>query len=259
MGWRTIQRRTGAVNDGTGYDAGVRATLVISGILVGMLAACGGHKPVPKRLVVEGDLGSWRFRRFQGPLVDVEVWVEGNTAEAFTASYITSDSEKRGRIEDQDLVNVFVTRYAKPEGVVRATVKFARRLAQEHHYQVEEEKIAGERTLTITSPTESWVLWPSKQYVVKIGGRGLPKVPKAMVASYADRYPSQLPGGSLEGALPPGPEQPKAEDNDKKDPYDANNPRPDLDKYDPKKTKIPERQVDSPPPPPTPPSKTKKK
>src|SRR5215475_1661454 len=99
--------------------------------------ACGGHPPIPRRGVVEGDLGSWKFRRFQGPLLDVEVWVEGNKAEAYSASYITADAEKRGRIEDRDLVNVFVTRFASPDGVVRAMVKLARRLAADNGYQVE--------------------------------------------------------------------------------------------------------------------------
>jgi len=61
-----------------------------------------------------------------------------------------------------------------------------------------------------------------------------------MVASYADRYPSLLPGGALEGPLPPGPDDgPKPET---KDPYDPKNPRPDLDKYDPKKPKLPDKK-----------------
>ena len=34
---------------------------------------CGGRPPVPKRLVVERDLEGWKYRRFQGPLLDVEV------------------------------------------------------------------------------------------------------------------------------------------------------------------------------------------
>lgn len=210
-------------------------------LAVAVVVGCGGHQPVPKRLVVEGDLGAWKFRRFQGPLVDVEVWIDGNRAEAYTASYLSDTAEKSGHPEDKDIVNVFVTKYDHPEGVVRATVKFARRLAQEQHYQVEEAKIAGERTLTISGPTESWVLWPSHQYVVKVGGRGLTKVPESMVESYAERFPSQLPGGSLEGPLPAGPDdEPKPKP---KDEYDPNNPRPDLDKYDPKKVKIPEKQV----------------
>src|ERR1043165_7116062 len=129
---------------------------------------CGGHPPVPPRGVVEADLGSWKFRRFQGPLLDVEVWVEGNKAEAYSASYITSDAEKRGRIEDRDLVNVFVTRFASPEGVVRATGKLARRRAGENGYQVGENKTAGGRALSIPGRGEAWVMWPSSRYVVKV-------------------------------------------------------------------------------------------
>jgi hypothetical protein len=176
--------------------------LSVAAVLVAF--ACGGHPPIPKRGVVESDLGSWKFRRFQGPLLDVEVWVDGNKAEAYSASYITASAEQRGHIEDQDLVNVFVTRYENSEGVVRATVKLARRLSRDGGYQVEEDKIAGARTLTITGHDEAWVMWPSKQYVVKVGGRGRREVPKSMVENYVDRYPSQLPGGALEGALPSG-------------------------------------------------------
>jgi hypothetical protein len=203
--------------------------------------ACGGHPPIPRRGVVEADLGSWKFRRFQGPLYDVEVWVEGNKAEAYSASYITADAEARGHIEDRDLVNVFVTRYDSPEGVVRATVKLARRLAADSGYQVEEDKIAGARTLTITGRGEAWVMWPSNQHVVKVGGRGRGDVPKAMVASYVDRYPSQLPGGALEGPLPPGPgDAPASSHKLDKPAYDPGNPQPDAEHYDPGKVKLPD-------------------
>ena len=201
--------------------------------------ACGGHPPAPKRGVVEADLGAWKFRRFQ-PVLDVEVWVDGNKAEAYTASYVAEDAEKRGHVEDKDVVNVFVTRYAKPDGVVRETVKLVRRLAAEQGYQVDESKIGGGRTLTINGHGESWVMWPASQHVVKVGGRGRESVPDAVVASYVDRYPSVLPGGALEGALPPGPDdKPKQET---KEPYDSKNPRPDLEKYDPKKAKLPDKK-----------------
>ena len=199
---------------------------------------CGGHPPIPKRGVVETDLGSWKFRRFQGPLLDIEVWVEGNKAEAYSASYITADAEQRGRIEDKDLVNVFVTRYETPDGVIRATVKLARRLAQDGGYRVEEDKIAGARALTITGRGEAWVMWPSQKHVVKVGGRGRSDVPASMVANYVERYPSQLPGGALEGALPPGPDEAPAKKLEKPA-YDADNPRPDIDNYDPSKVKLP--------------------
>jgi hypothetical protein len=221
----------------------MRAMLVVLAVVA---MGCGGHPPVPRRGVVEADLGSWKFRRFQGPLLDVEVWVEGNKAEAYSASYITSDAEKRGRIEDRDLVNVFVTRYDSPEGVVRATVKLARRLAADNGYQVEEDKIAGARALSITGRGEAWVMWPSSRYVVKVGGRGRTDVPASMVEPYVDRYPSQLPGGSLEGPLPPGRDEPPATHKVEKPEYDSTNPRPDAEHYDPNKVKLPDRSDQTP-------------
>jgi len=44
-------------------------------------AGCGGRPPVPRRLVVEKDLEGWKYRRFQGPVVCVRVWGEGNKGE----------------------------------------------------------------------------------------------------------------------------------------------------------------------------------
>ena len=129
--------------------------LIVAAVLGFGGIGCGGHPPQPKRGVVEGDLGSWHFRRFQ-PVLDVEVWVDDNAAEAFTASYVTAAAEKRGKIEDRDLVNVFVTRYDHDAGVLRETVKFVRRLASEGGYQVEEAKIEGVRAVTINGNGESW-------------------------------------------------------------------------------------------------------
>ncbi|MDB4962188.1 MAG: hypothetical protein JWP01_2187 [Myxococcales bacterium] len=199
---------------------------------------------MPARGVVEADVGSWKFRRFQGPLLDVEVWIDGNKGEAFSASYITNEAEKRGRIEDKDLVNVTVTRYEKPDGVVRETVKLVRRLAQEKGYQVDETKIEGVRALTITGPGEAWVMWPSTKYVVKVGGQGRTSVPSSMVESYGDRFPSKLPGGSLEGPLPPGPEDRPAKGDAVEDTYDPDNPKANLDHYDSTKVKIPEKKIE---------------
>ena len=209
--------------------------------VIALCWACGGHPPIPQRGVVEGDLGGWKYKRFQGPLLDPEVWVDKNHGETNTASYITADAEKRGHIDDKDLVNVSVTKYERPDGVVRAMVKFVRRLAQEQGYTVEEAKIGGERMISVIGRSEAWVMWPSTQYVVKVGARNRTDVPKGMVEQYAARYPSQLPGGSLEGALPPGPDDgPKQE---KKPGYDPKNPQPDIEKYDPKKVVIPAKKA----------------
>ena len=201
--------------------------------------ACGGRPPEPKRGVVEGDLGAWKFRRFQ-PVLDVEVWVDGNKASAYTASYVAEEAEKKGHVEDKDVVNVFVTRYEKADGVLRETVKLVRRLAAEGGYQVDEGKIGGARALTINGHGESWVMWAAKKHVVKVGGRGRETVPESVVESYADRYPSEIPGGSLEGPLPAGPDNPPKQED--KPEYDEKNPRPDLDKYDPKKSKLPDKK-----------------
>jgi len=210
-------------------------------VVLVLLGACGGKPPVPKRGVVERDLGSWKFRRFQGPLLDVEVWIDGNKGEAFSASYITNEADKRGH--NKDLVNVTVTKYERPDGIVRETVKLVRRLAQEKGYQVDEDKIGGVRVLTIKGPGEAWVIWPSKNHVVKVGGQGRTEVPKGMVESYGDRFPSKLPGGSLEGPLPPGPDDKPKTGGVEKPAYDPNNPTPNIDNYDPKKVKIPEKKI----------------
>ena len=82
-------------------------------------------------------------------------------------------------------------------------------------------------------------MWVAKNHVVKVGGRGRESVPESMVEKYADRYPSVIPGGALEGPLPAGPDNPVRKEE--KQPYDEKNPKPDLDNYDPKKTKLPKK------------------
>ncbi len=236
---------------------GIAVAMVIATLF---LTGCGGRPPVPRRGVVEGDVGGWKFRRFQ-PVLDVEVWVEGNEAEAFTASYVRDEAERRGRIEDRDVVSVFVTRYQLDRGVLRETVKLARRLAQESGYVVDEGKIGGVRAVTIVGHGEAWVMWAAGKHVVKVGGRGRDDVPSGVVESYGDRYPSVMPGSVLEGPLPSAgagskdgdgdanesrkgkpAAAPEREKQDPKKPYDPKNPRPDWDGYDPKKPVIKPRQ-----------------
>ena len=206
--------------------------LVVALAVVG----CGGHPPPPPRGVMESDLGDWKFRRFQ-PLLDVEVWVKDNKAEAYTATYVFARAEREHptRLEDKDLVNVFVTRYARPDGVEREMVRFVRRLGQEAGYQIDEQKIGGVRVVTIAGHDEWWAMWAAPSTVVKVGGRGRTDAPADLVKSYGARYPSVLKGGLLEGPLPPGPdEKPKPDDK-----YDPNNPTPDWKGYDPSKAKVP--------------------
>jgi len=210
-----------------------RLALALAVVLAGV-SSCGGNPPPPTRGVVEGDLGGWKFRRFQ-PVLDVEVWVDGNRAEAYTATYVDERAEKRGRLSDRDLVSVFVTRYEREDGVARETVKFVRRLAQEAGYTVDEASVGGVRAVTILGHGEAWVMWSAKRHVVKVGGRGREDVPEAVVERYGERYPSTMVTGVLEGPLPPGAVvEGKAGKADA--PYDPDNPTPDWDTYDPKKT-----------------------
>src|SRR5512135_660970 len=126
MGGRTILRQLSAVNGCSRYDnpkvGSTTAKLRVLLAAVVIFAACGGHPPQPKRGVVEADLGAWKFSRFQ-PVLDVEVMIEGNRGEGFTASYASDAALKKGHISDKDVVNVFVTRYERDDGIVRATVK----------------------------------------------------------------------------------------------------------------------------------------
>lgn len=196
---------------------------------VGLVAlACGGAPPPPKRGVVEHDVSSWKFRRYQ-EMQEVEVWVADNSAVAHTASYVRARAEKEGRIGDGDILNAFVTRYQSERGVLRATVVFVRRLAQESGYQIEEDKRAGVRLFTIAGHDESWVMWPSRGHVVKLGGRYVDAVPDAIIDAYGERYPSTLQNGMLDGPLPevePGPAK-----GDGKPAYNPENPAPDWKKY----------------------------
>lgn len=217
---------------------GEQFALLCALLVLLLVMACGGRPPVPKRGVVESDVGDWKFRRFQ-PVLDVEVWVPENKAEAFTATYVRDAAERRGRIEERDVVSVFVTRYQRAQGVVREVARLARRLAQEAGYSVEEGKVGGVRSVSIQGHGESWVMWAAGNHVVKVGGRGRDEVPSAVVEHYGERYPSAMPGSVLEGPLPGASDSkevtPEPKKAPSKEPYDPKNPRPDWDGYDPKK------------------------
>jgi hypothetical protein len=209
-----------------------RIAIVVTATL---LLSCGGAPPIPKRGVVESDVGDWKFRRYQ-PVLDVEVWVADNPAEAFTASYVDVEGEKRGVLRDQDVANVFVTRYQSSEGVLRETVKFVRKLAKDSGYQVDEDSIDGVRIFKVVGNGESWALWAARKHVVKVGGKGRTTIATSLVEQYGDRYQSLLRGGMLEGPLPAGRDTPKKKDDDKgDDDSDGGDAKPDWQGYDPNK------------------------
>jgi hypothetical protein len=220
-----------------------QALRIAAMVLLVALSGCGGRPPPPPRGVLESDVGDWKFRRYQ-EVLDVEVWVDGNRGVAYTATYARGEAEKLNRLTDADIATAFVTRYERDEGVLRETVKFVRRLAQEAGYQVEEKKVGGVRVVVITGHGEAWAMWAAPRHVVKIGGHGRADVPGNLVSTYGERYPSKLGDNVLEGPLPPGTDAPaKPEDPD--EPYDPESPKPDWDSYDPSKVKTPDRKPES--------------
>ena len=95
-------------------------------IVVGMRWQAAGPEARRRR----GRSRGWKFRRFQGPLLDVEVWVDGNKGEAYTRELRDrrrprSAATSRTRTSSTSSV----TRYERDDGVVRETVKLVRRLA----------------------------------------------------------------------------------------------------------------------------------
>ncbi|HTM23270.1 MAG TPA: hypothetical protein VL172_22265 [Kofleriaceae bacterium] len=197
-----------------------------------LLLACGGRPPPPTRGVIERDLSQWKFRRYQ-QLLDVEVWVPRNKGVAYTASYAYAEALKRGHIDDKDVCNAFVTRYQRHAGIERQLIRFARRLAQESGYTVDETSIEGVHVIEVSGHGEKWALWASSGHVVKVGGRGLDKLPGTVVEAYSGPYPSVLHAGMLEGPLPPGSDEPAPGDQ----PADPDNPSPDWKRFGGKKPK----------------------
>ena len=206
------------------------ATLLVA--LFALCGACGGSGKPPKRGVIESDVEAWGFRRYQAVL-DPEVWVKSNRSKGYTASYVRKQAEKRGRLEDGDVANAFVTRFKRKRGVVVALVRFTRRLAQESGYVVEEDKISGTRLIVVKGHGELWAWWASKKHLVKVGGPGVEKVPEQLVEAYADRYPSSLKGGVLDMELDVEDEEPELESEE----YNPDNPTPDWDHGQPGKKK----------------------
>jgi len=186
-----------------------------------MCIACGGSGKPPVRAVIESDVGSWKFRRYQ-KVLDIEVWVAKNRAEAHTASYARIEAEKRGSLGEDDVVNAFVTRYQKDEAIVPALVRFVRRLARDSGYEVEERRIADVRVISVKGGGEFWMLWAAKRHIVKLGGRGRESVPESLLEAYGERYPSKLRSGVLDG-----PVEEASEDEPETESFDPKNPKPD--------------------------------
>lgn len=150
--------------------------------------ACGPSSTLPRRRVVESDIGSWWFRRYQD-VRDIEVAVPNNPAVAHTAVYAREEAVKRASVRESDVAVAFVTEYRSSHGVADALAGAANALANEEGYVVKKDSVGGVRAYLVSSGDEAWAFWSSGRFLIKVGGRGVHNVPSAIVSRYAAIYP----------------------------------------------------------------------
>jgi hypothetical protein len=168
------------------------------------LAACSSS--LPTRYVIERDLGPYHYRRYQETL-DAEIPIAGNRAHGHTAAYM-----RRGA-QGVDAISAFVTVYERP---AKLTERLRSELAALPGYELKTEKVAGQYAWLLASGSDaSFWIWPSGQYVVKLGAPVGQVLPDVVVEPYAALYPSDLDsfGHAREGAASGGSE-PEAEETD---------------------------------------------
>jgi hypothetical protein len=158
----------------------VRIVLWLS-LLAGALAACGPK--LPPRYVLEKDLGSYKFRRYQ-QVLDVELPIAGNEAVGHTATYVRGGKTIR-------VAPVFVTVYQKGAGLTESVRQSLRSM---QGYSFEISKQSGAYLYGMRGEGgDSWFIWVSGRHLVKLGApEGEKEVPEDLLESYLDQYPSDL-------------------------------------------------------------------
>lgn len=156
----------------------VRIVLAVTALA---MLACGGS--LPPRFVLERDLGSFVYRRYQ-KVLDVEIVIEGNPAVGHTATYVRRD---RGRTVA--FTTAFISVYQHAKGLAEETREQLRELASYEHHVVE---LEGEYVHRLDGGSERWAIWVSSNHVIKIGAPSGEEFPEDLVAAYLDVYPSDL-------------------------------------------------------------------
>ncbi|MGF1464866.1 MAG: hypothetical protein ACFCGT_01930 [Sandaracinaceae bacterium] len=159
--------------------AGLTAAVAVAAI------GCGGGPPA--RYVVERDIGAWTYRRYQRVL-DVEIAIAGNPAVGHTATYVRRPSRRSTRVP---FVTVFVTVYEEPTGLSAEVRRQVRGLST---YEAAVDARHGAYAWALDAgPGDRWVLWVSRNRVVKVGtSEELEAPPPDIVATYLGLYPSDL-------------------------------------------------------------------
>lgn len=157
-----------------------RPRALLLAVLLSVIPACGPS--IPARYVIERDIGPLAYRRYQRVL-DVELAIEGNTAEGHTATYV------RRHGTDVEYVNAFVTVYSNPAGLAAEVRRLVRSLAS---YDVTVVDWGGHVFRLDAGDGDRWILWVSGPHVVKVGGTADEAVTREIVSAYLSSYPSDL-------------------------------------------------------------------
>jgi hypothetical protein len=158
----------------------VRIVLWLS-LLTALITACGPK--LPPRYVLERDLGSYKFRRYQ-QVLDVELPIAGNEAVGHTATYVRGGHTIR-------VAPVFVTVYQKGAGLTESVRQSLRGM---QGYTFDISRLGGAHVYRMRGEGgDSWLVWVSGKQLVKLGApEGEKEVPEELLESYLDQYPSDL-------------------------------------------------------------------
>jgi len=158
----------------------VRIALLAS-LSLACLSACGPR--LPPRYVVEKNVGSYRYSRYQ-QVLDVEIPIAGVAAVGHTATYVRGGSEVR-------VTPAFVTVYENARGLTETA---RQRLRNMPGYALVTREVQGEYVWQVQGEAgDLWLVWVSGPHLVKLGvPEGKSQVPEALAEAYLDLYPSDL-------------------------------------------------------------------
>lgn len=156
------------------------ALALMVALMVALIGGCGPS--IPTRFVIERDIGRFAYRRYQRVL-DVELAIEGNTAEGHTATYV------RRTGSEIEYVNAFVTVYENPAGLAAEVRRLVRSLAS---YDVTVVDVGGRVFRLDAGDDDRWLLWVSGTRVIKVGGTADEELTREIVSAYLSTYPSDL-------------------------------------------------------------------
>jgi len=148
---------------------------------VAIACACGSD--LPARYVIERDVGSFRYRRYQKTL-GVEFVVPDNPAQGHTATYLLRSGAR------VSVATAFVTVYTRAPALA---AEVRERLQALSRYRLTVQELGGDHAWVLDGgPDERWAVWVSGRYVIKLGAPVGERFPEGLVDEYMAAYPSDL-------------------------------------------------------------------